>query len=190
MKHLRAIIQSKRYSFLIGGGIILLLFSSLRINGQEDPPSPEEGGITIPEAPPRPLTVSNVLTQNLNFGAFYHGSAGGTVIIYPDGSRSSTGDVVLLSLGYTFSAGLFDVVAYPGTLISILVSPGATLTGSNGGTMTLQLGDTDPPNPFIITTEPPNATQFRIGGTLIVGSALANPPGNYSGMFNITLVQE
>jgi len=169
--------------------IILLLISSFAVNGQEKPPQPGSG-TSIPEAPPRPLTVSNVLSQNLNFGAFYHGSGGGSVIIYPDGARSSTGDVVLLSLGYTFSAGLFDVVAYPGTLISILSGPDATLTGSNGGTMILQLGDTDPPNPFIITAAPPNATQFRIGGTLIIGSPLANPPGNYSGMFNITLVQE
>ena len=142
------------------------------------------------EQPPRPLTVTVSLTQNLNFGAFYHGNIGGTVIIYEDGARSSTGDIVLLTMGYTFSTGLYDVVANPGTLISILNGPDAILTGNNGGTMTLQIGDANLPNPFIITTTPPAATQLRVGGTLIVGNPLANPPGNYGGTFDITLVQE
>ncbi len=142
------------------------------------------------ELPPRPLTVTVSLSQNLSFGAFYHGNAGGSVIIYNDGARSSSGDIVLLTMGYAFSTGLYDVVANPGTLISILNGPDAILTGSNGGSMILQLGESDPPSPFILTTSPPLATQIRIGGTLIVGNPLQNPPGNYGGTFDVTLVQE
>ncbi len=155
-----------------------LLFSltTIVVNGQE--------------LPPRPLTVTVSLSQNLSFGAFYHGNAGGSVIIYDDGSRSSTGDIVLLTMGYSFSTGLYDVVANPGTLISILNGPDAVLTGSNGGFMILQIGDSNPASPFILTTAPPMATQLRIGGTLIVGNPLQNPPGNYGGTFDVTLVQE
>lgn len=142
------------------------------------------------ELPPRPIAVTVNLSQNLSFGAFYHGAGGGTVIIYPDGSRSATGDVVLLSMGYSFSTGLYDVVANPGTLVSILNGPNATLTGSGGGSMTLQIGNTDPVSPFIITTIPPASTQLSIGGTLIVGTPIANPPGDYSGTFDVTFVQE
>ncbi len=142
------------------------------------------------EQPPRPITVTVSLSQNLNFGAFYHGNVGGSVIIYNDGSRSSTGDIVLLTMGYSFSTGLYDVVANPGTLISILNGPDAILTGSNGGSMILQIGDSNLSNPFIITTIPPAATQLRIGGTLIVGNPIVNPPGNYGGTFDITFVQE
>ncbi len=142
------------------------------------------------EKPPRPLSVTVNLSQNLNFGAFYHGNIGGSVIIYSDGSRSSTGDVVLLTMGFSFSTGLYDVVANPGTLISILNGPDAILTGSNGGFMVLHLGDTDPSSPFIITTQPPTSTQLSIGGILTVGNSLMNPPGNYGGTFDITLVQE
>lgn len=142
------------------------------------------------ELPPRPLTVTVNLSQNLNFGAFYQGNIGGSVIIYEDGARSSTGDIVLLTMGYSFSTGLYDVVANPGTLISILNGPDAILTGSNGGSMILQLGDSDPSNPFIMTTTPPSSTQLRIGGTLIVGNPLMNPAGNYGGTYNVTLVQE
>ena len=151
--------------------------------------------LTIPivqgqEKPPRPLTVTVDLSQNLSFGAFYHGNMGGSVIIYSDGSRSSTGDIVLLTMGYSFSAGLYDIVANPGTVVSILKGPDVNLTGSNGGFMTLHLGETDPSNPFIITTTPPASTQLRIGGTLYVGNSLMNPAGNYGGTFDITLVQE
>jgi len=155
---------------------VLLFMTSTIVHGQEKPP--------------RPLSVSVNLSQNLNFGAFYHGNVGGSVIIYNDGSRSSTGDVVLLTMGYNFSTGLYDVVANPGTLVSILNGPDAILTGSNGGFMLLHLGDTDPPSPFIITTQPPASTQISIGGTLMVGNSLQNPPGNYGGTFDVTLVQE
>ena len=142
------------------------------------------------EPPPRPIIVTVNLSQNLSFGAFYHFNAGGSVIIFPDGSRSATGDVVLLNLGYSFSTGLYDVVGNRGTLVSILNGVDATLTGSGGGTLTLHIGASDPVSPFVITTVPPAATQVRIGGTLIVGNPLANPPGNYSGTFNVTFVQE
>ena len=122
------------------------------------------------ELPPRPMTVTVNLSQNLSFGAFYQGSSGGSVIISPTGSRSSTGDIVLLNLGYSFSTGLYDVVANPGTLVSLLNGPNATLTGSNGGTITLQIGNSNPSSPFILTTTPPASTQLSVGGTLIVGS--------------------
>jgi hypothetical protein len=169
---------------------MILIAATLLVNAQELPPRP---GATIPgtpELPPRPVTVIASISQNLSFGAFYHGNTGGSVIIFPNGSRSSTGDIVLLSMGYSFSTGLYDVVANPGTIISILSGAHATLTGSNSGTLTLILGDSDPASPFIITSMPPNGTQLRIGGTLIVGNPLSNPPGDYSGTFDITFVQE
>jgi hypothetical protein len=156
---------------------------------QELPPRPGDGSGN-PEAPPRPISVSVDLSQHLSFGAFYHGNIGGSVIIYPDGSRSSTGDVILLSMGFTFSTGILEVVGYPGTLVSILNGAPATLSGSNGGSMTINLGGYDPPSPFILTTIPPDATQVRVGGTLTVSNPLANPPGNYSGTYDVIFVQE
>ncbi len=165
----------KRLKWIVSWCILLLLMAT-NVQGQEKPP--------------RPLTVTVDLSQNLSFGAFYHGNVGGSVIVYSDGSRSSTGDVVLLTMGYTFSAGLYEIVANPGTIVSILKGPDVSLTGSNGGTMTLHLGDTDPSSPFIVTTTPPASTQLRIGGTLYVGNSLMNPAGNYGGTFDVTLVQE
>lgn len=190
MKLTQAIRFCRRCFVLVVSGSILMIAISLEVDGQEHPPRPPTTPPGIPEPPPRPITVTVSLSQNLSFGAFYHLAAGGSVIIYTDGSRSSTGDVVLLTMGYSFATGLYDVVAYPGTLVSILNGPDATLTGSGGGSLTLQIGNSDPSSPFIVTTMPPAATQLRIGGTLIVGNPIANPPGDYSGTFDVTFVQE
>jgi hypothetical protein len=156
-------------------GILLFIFQS-PVLAQEDPP--------------RPISVYVYPAQGLSFGALSPGASGGSVIVYPDGSRSATGDVILLNMGYTFSAALFGIEANPGTLISVLNGLDATLTGSNGGTMTLQLGSSDPLSPFVCTLPRPGRNLVRIGGTLIVDSPLASPAGSYSGSFNVTFFQE
>lgn len=138
--------------------------------------------------PPRPITVTVI--QNLGFGAFAHGAVGGTVIISSVGVRSATGDVILLGLGYSYSTVTYRLVGNPGTLVSILNGSDVSLPGSNGGSMTLHIGSSNPVSPFIITTIPPAFTLLNIGGTLTVGNAASNPPGNYSGTFFITFIQE
>jgi hypothetical protein len=141
------------------------------------------------EPPPRPIRI-DVTAQGLSFGAFYHGAVGGTVVILPSGSRSSTGDVVLLGLGYPFSSALFQVHANRGTVISILNGPDAVLTGIPSGTMTLHIGSSNPSSPFVSNVNYNIAIPLYIGGTLTVGNSAANPPGSYTGTFDITLVRE
>lgn len=140
--------------------------------------------------PPRPIAVYVNPAQGLIFGAFFQGIAGGTVIIYPDGSRSVTGDIVQANLGIPYSPAIFEIEAQPGTLISILNGPDVTLNGSNGGALILHLGTSSTGSPFVTTVASPGRTQVRIGGTLTVGSPLANPPGAYSGSFAVTFIQE
>jgi hypothetical protein len=173
-------IKSKQYNYLVVRyGFSLLVFILFLMISTET---------FAQEPPPRPVEVT--VTQNLGFGAFSHGSFGGSIIINTGGSRSATGDIILLNLGFSFSAALYRLVANPGTVISILNGPDASLIGSNGGFMMLHLGNTDPVSPFVISTEPPNYTPLNIGGTLSVGNTAANPPGNYSGTFDITFIQE
>jgi hypothetical protein len=140
------------------------------------------------EHPPKPIKVTTF--QNLCFGAFFQSLAGGSVIIYPNGTRSVTGDVIQASLGFSYYPAIFEVEANPGALIVIQKGPDVSLMGSNGGSMTLHLGDTDPASPFINTLAPPGKTQVRVGATLLVGSPLANPVGSYSGSFYITFIQQ
>ena len=140
--------------------------------------------------PPRPINVFINPAQGLIFGAFFQGVTGGTVILFPDGSRSATGDLVLANLGVPFSPAIYEIDANAGTLISILNGPDVTLTGSNGGSIRLHIGNSSPASPFITTAIPPARTQVRIGGTLTVGSPLANPSGSYNGTYSVTFIQQ
>lgn len=144
--------------------------------------------IKAQELPPRPIRID--LVQNLSFGAFYQGPTGGTITIDPSGSRSATGDIIPLNLGYLYFPAMFEVHAHPGTVLSILNGPPTTLTGTPSGSMTMQVGASIPASPFVSTVHFNIAIPLYIGGILNVGSPAANPPGSYTGTFDITLVRE
>jgi Domain of unknown function (DUF4402) len=133
---------------------------------------------------PGALTIYTV--QHMSFGAFSIGSSGGTVVIANNGTRSVTGNVLGLNLGTPYFQSIFDIDGPQGAIVSILNGPDVTLTGSNGGSMLMHIGNSAPSSPFIITVAQPARTQVNIGGTLTVGNTAANPPGNYSGTFYIT----
>jgi hypothetical protein len=161
--------------------IVLLSSLSFMCYGQGGPTDSLPGD-------PGALSVYNV--QNMAFGAFSHGASGGSVIISAAGARSSTGNITLLNLGISYFKAIFDIEAPQGSIISIMNGPNATLTGSNGGSMTLQLGNATPSSPFVNPVASPSRTSVSVGGTLVVGNAGANPPGTYSGTFYITFNQE
>ena len=142
------------------------------------------------EAPPRPISLYVNPAQGLIFGAFFQGLAGGSVIIFPDGSRSVTGDLLQANLGLPFSPAIFEIDANPGTVISILNGPDAILTGSNGGFLTLHVGNASTGPIFISSAIPPDRTQVRMGVSLTAGCSMANPAGVYSGSFSVTFIQE
>ena len=156
--------------------LLYLLFAGMR-------------NLAAQEPPPRPVRITPT-AQILSFGAFYTGAGGGTVIIDPSGARTSTGNVVLLNLGYTYSAAMFEVHAHRGTVLSILKGPDVLLTGIPAGTMSLHIGNTSPPSPFVSNVNFNVSIPLYVGGTLTVGPPAANPPGTYNGTFNITLVKE
>jgi hypothetical protein len=161
--------------------VIALGFISVYSFAQTDPTD---------SIPGDPGALSVYTVQNMSFGAFSIGSTGGTVIISNNGSRSVTGDVVLLNLGALYFQSIFDIDAPQGSIVSILNGSDATLTGSNGGSMSMQIGNSNPSSPFITIVSQPSRTQVSIGGTLIVGTPAANPPGTYTGTFYITFNQE
>ena len=140
--------------------------------------------------PPRPLAVYVNPAQPLSFGAFYQSGGGGSIVMSSSGFRSATGDVVLANLGYSVSPALFEVEGLPGTIVTLMNGPDVTLRGSNGGSMVLHLGDSNPTAPFLLTSNSPSRTVVTVGGTLTVGSAGANPPGIYNGSFSITFIEQ
>lgn len=145
--------------------------------------------VAAQEPPPRPIRITPT-AQFLSFGAFYHGATGGTVTILPDNSRLSSGDVVLLGLGYPVTASRFEVHAQPGTVIAILNGPPVSLLGTPSGSMQLTVGNSFPASPFVSNVPYSVPIYLNVGGILNVGNTAANPPGSYAGTFEITLVRE
>jgi hypothetical protein len=126
------------------------------------------------------ITVSN--PQALAFGKFAAGS-GGTVTIGPSGARSHGGSVVLLpSAGG--SAAQFGVSGEPSTSYAITLPANGTVHLASGANSMAV-------NSF---SSSPNAVgQLSLGGsqTLSIGATLNvagnQPPGNYSGSFNVSI---
>jgi len=148
------------------------------------------GNAWAQQKPPTPISVTISPMQGLSFGAFFEGTVGGTITVNPDGSRMVTGDVVQAGMGFPYSPAMFEVKAQAGTLISIMNGPDAILSGSHGGSLRLHIGTASTGTPFITTIASPGVNTVRIGGTLTVGNALANPAGSYSGTFSIIFIQE
>jgi len=165
------IIQNKTIRFLFSS--MVLTFLCFSASAQEEPP--------------RPLQVTTF--QNLSFGAVIQGTVGGTVIMDPQGSRSLTGDLIPVNMGYTYYPAIFEIRAIPGCLITIVNGPDITMNGP-GGTLTMHIGASIPTSPFVNTKNPSSPIQVRIGGTLTVSNSMANPAGNYIGTFTVTFAQQ
>ncbi|MDD2631085.1 MAG: DUF4402 domain-containing protein [Clostridia bacterium] len=140
-----------------------------------------------PFPPPNQMEVYSV--QQLNFGSFTTGAGGGTVVISPEGFRSSTGSVILM--GGNFYQALFEIKLIPGRLVQIIVGPQVTLNRiGGGGSMNMQVGPTDKGSSFVTTLGHPFYNPVGVGGTLFVGNTTANPAGVYEGQFSVTFIQE
>lgn len=143
-----------------------------------------------PEQPPKPIAVTVSTAQHLNFGTIIPSTISGSVSVAFNGSPTSSPGILLLH-SYECSAALFIVEAEPGVLINIIY-PDPNPKLANGG-FNLQLHletpniDLQPGYQFITKTK---STYVYIGGTLTVGTLLANPAGAYSGTFDVTFIQQ
>ncbi|MDQ3278278.1 MAG: DUF4402 domain-containing protein [Bacteroidota bacterium] len=154
--------------------LVLLCFSLLNLCSYAQPTDDNPGD------PAFRISVS----QHMNFGAFTVGAGGGSVIMSNSGTRTANGNVILLTGGTTSLQAIFELELPTGTIVTVVNGPDATLTGNNGGSMSLQLGNASPASPFATTAVPPARTQVKVGGTLSVGNATI--PGTYRGQFVVS----
>lgn len=142
-----------------------------------------------PDLPQRTLTVT--ATQAIHFGTLCVGSSGGTISVSWNGSKSSTGDVIPLSMSPTAQPAIFEIKLCQGRNVIITFSPTTTLTNGTGGSLTLHIGPTEQGisgASFTTNSDCNFITPLRVGGTLdIPGNA---PPSTYTGSFDITFNQE
>ena len=143
-----------------------------------------------PALPQRTITVT--ATQAIHFGTLcLAGGVGGTVTVGYDGSRTSTGDIVLLAMAPTAQPAIFEIKLCQGRNIIITFSATTILTGSNGGSLTLDIGPTEygiNGASFVTNSDCNFITPLRVGGTLHVPGNVI--PGTYTGNFDITFNQE
>ena len=166
----------KRMSGMLLPGFLLLLFFGSAATAQQ-----------TPFPPPNQLQVFGM--QELNFGSFSTGASGGTIVITPEGFRTSTGSVILM--GGNFSQAIFEVKLIPGRLVHIILGPQIQLTRmGGGGSMDMQVGPADKGTSFVTSGGHPFYNPVQVGGTLYVGSSVANPAGEYEGQFSVTFIQE
>lgn len=136
-------------------------------------------------------TLSIIPTQAIRFGTICVKGSGGTVVVGWDGSRTSTGEVVLLSRSPSAQAAVFEIKLFKGRNVIISFDATTILTGSNGGELILDIGPTEKGmNGASFSTQGDGnfITQLRVGGTLhIPGIA---PRGSYTGSFGITFNQQ
>lgn len=137
-------------------------------------------------------TITTTATQVIHFGSFcLTGAGGGTVTVGYDGTRSATGDILLLSITPLAQAAIFEIKLCQGRTVTMTYDPSTTVTGNNGGSFNLDIGPTEKGISgveFPVNNDCNFITTLRVGGTLTIpaGSLI----GTYSGNFSMTFTQE
>lgn len=157
--------------------ITIFLFCSSPVLGQ-------------PALPQRNISIT--ATQGLHFGTFsLIGASGGTVTVGFDGNRTASPGIYLSSLSPTAHPAIFDIKLCQGRNVTVSYVPTTTLTGSNGGVFTLNIGPTEKGANgavFAVENNCTFVTVLRVGGTLSIPAA--SPAGVYTGYFEITFDQQ
>lgn len=137
--------------------------------------------------------LSFIKTQDLDFGQFAVTNRAGTVTIAPNGTRTSTGGVLLA--GRSGQPASFSGYGFPNQTVRISVSSATGTVTRQGGTQTMRfdtfiVGSTPQAQ---ITTQPlafriasaNGMFAFPLGATLRVNANQV--PGVYVGTFNVVL---
>jgi len=129
--------------------------------------------------------------QSAEFGAFVVAEGGGTVTVSHEGSRMFSGNIIPVDRVGQWTPLMFGIAAPLGVVVHIQNGPDVQIRGSNGGEMTVSLGESSHGKSFVSTVSPPDRTYVSISTTLSVGVG-GNPfPGKYTGsLYIITFIEE
>jgi hypothetical protein len=129
-------------------------------------------------------TLAVTSTSGLSFGTLSPSATAGTVVVAPDGARSATGGVTLLTANVG-AAGSVNLAGTAALAYTVTMPSSVTLTASSGGqTMTLSSLTTNLSSGSG-TLGSSGAGTFNIGGTLAVGANQA--VASYSGIVPVTV---
>jgi hypothetical protein len=143
-----------------------------------------------PDNSQRAITIIPV--QGIHFGAFSMvGSSGGAISVGSDGSRTSTGGIVLLNISPLPQPAVFEIRLNQNQHAVITFSTIRTLTSKSGTKLRLEIGSADyvSHQALLPINEAGNKTvTVRVGGTLYVPGS--SNPGLYHGEIEIGVHQE
>jgi hypothetical protein len=163
-------------------GSMIFLFYNLSLDAQSKIPTVQMKNAAGKSHANKLFSInSTTIIQDLSFGEFCTGNSGGMVTMPCSGSRSATGDIILIPSDQG-SPAIIQITVDNTDYITITTGSVINLTNSSGSLLTLQINDFYPASPFnpII-----GLNNIKIGGTLTVGSAANTPPGNYNGSLEV-----
>ena len=132
--------------------------------------------------------VTLTATQSLNFGVICLTGSAGIVTVGSDGSRTLTGNLILLSMAPVAQPAILEIEYCPGGTVSLTFDAVTILTGSKGGELTLDLGPTEKGisgSSFTTVSDCNSITPVNMGGTLHIPATA--PSGTYTGSFAVTI---
>jgi hypothetical protein len=132
------------------------------------------------------IPLSATETSQLNFGRFFPGSQGGTIMISPTGSVMTSSTVVTAASsrnpGSFFVSGATDVTF----AIALPDSPTTLTNAADSKTIVVSDWVTIPENGDAGIKLDGGTQTIMVGATLTVGSLDENPRGIYTGSYRIT----
>ena len=129
--------------------------------------------------------VTVTFNQGLNFGTFYPYGTGGKVIVDDYGARSRSGNIVLINSSFNACSFTLSTKRWAQYYVYYLrITSSITLTGSNGGTLSVTLNTEGNDTGWYVSRNHP--VNLTMGGTITARSISYNPGGVYSGQFSIT----
>ncbi|MDH4473689.1 MAG: DUF4402 domain-containing protein [Fluviicola sp.] len=133
--------------------------------------------------------ISITQLSNLSFGAFYPGQLGGSIEITKNGTRSSSGSVILLHSELNASAAVFEIKCPSNTMIHVMIDPIIELQDQSNGTIRCEPIFTEPTQ-FVSPNNAESGFLYSIGAKLTIQDASFESPGKYSGRFNVFILLE
>lgn len=113
--------------------------------------------------------ISITKTVDMNFGNIAVNSSSGTVVLSPEGARSSTGGVTLPGTSGTVTAASFDVTGEGAYTYAITLPSSVTITRNSGAEiMTVNAFTSTPSATGTLTA---GAQTLTVGATLNVGAS-------------------
>ena len=166
--------------------VILIIFSVALLSGIAVRKASAQASVSAHAVAEVIQALTATETATLNFGRFSPETAGGMIILTPNGVRSSSGTVAL-SGGIHNAASFYLTGQYYATVSITLPSAPAVLTNSaNSKTMAVTNFESYPTAGLGVGVLNDGALAVNVGATLKVGNMTDNPVGIYAGTYAIT----